>query len=783
LGKAHLKSFSGAKEGRQVSKKQALNKEGRVLLRKSALVLVPLIAVLLTMMIAGCDKRTPATSGEEPPPIAKEDPGAAEPGDPHEPGDPNDPGDPSDDPATPNDPSGTAEDPPGGTAEPGTPTLPPAEIAASGIATDLSNIINQDKFRLPDAAKELLIQNGFVVVPKRFGEFFTIHEYCRYDQVPQFVTTDSLLHTYHLFFDFLLRTIEAEHLASELQSLSKAMLMKSQEQYIALKGTDWENAAKRNVGFFAVAAKLLDSSVTVPPEVEHIVQEELDLIAAHKGMAVSPLMNMGGSADPVEALKEDYTQYIPRGHYDRSEALQAYFKAMMWYGRMTFRLKSEDETKSAVLVFLALDQDSNANSWNEIYETTGFFAGASDDITYLRLREVMSEVYGEDVNLHAVLTNRDKWPAFLEAACNLAPPAINSIPIFDETIQPDREQEITGFRFMGQRFSLDASIFQRLCYRDVNENPQGERRMLPKGLDIPAALGSEEAYAILESMDETDYELYPENMAKVREYIAGLDEETWTRDLYWNWLYTLLPLIDEKGEDYPAFMRSQAWARKELNTFLGSWTELKHDTILYVKQFYAEAGGGFDKIDDRGYVEPYPLVFARLEALARSTREGLDARGLLSERDRISLERLEQLSSSLKTMAEKELDNLLLTDEEYKLIRSYGVQLEHFWMEALRDVDFGLHRSMVDSQPAALVADVATDPTGWVLEEAIGYIDEIYAVVPVDGKLRIAVGGVFSYYEFTQPIGDRLTDTRWREMLDKNNAPPRPEWTKAFISQ
>jgi len=31
---------------------------------------------------------------------------------------------------------------------------------------------------------------------------------------------------------------------------------------------------------------------------------------------------------------------------------------------------------------------------------------------------------------------------------------------------------------------------------------------------------------------------------------------------------------------------------KQLNTVLGSWSELKHDTILYAKQVYAELGGG-----------------------------------------------------------------------------------------------------------------------------------------------------------------------------------------------
>jgi len=182
-------------------------------------------------------------------------------------------------------------------------------------------------------------------------------------------------------------------------------------------------------------------------------------------------------------------------------------------------------------------------------------------------------------------------------------------------------------------------------------------------------------------------------------------------------------------------------------------------------------------------VEPNPLVFERLAALAKATREGLGAKGLLSDRDKTSLERLEKLSSSLQAIAEKELANRLVTDEDYGLIRSYGAQLEHFWIEAVRDVGFQLHRSQADSQPAALVADVATDPNGLVLEEAIGHIDEIYAAVPVDGKLRIVKGGVYSYYEFTWPMQDRLTDVKWRQMLDEQKAPPRPEWTKAFLVQ
>ena len=54
-----------------------------------------------------------------------------------------------------------------------------------------------------------------------------------------------------------------------------------------------------------------------------------------------------------------------RGHYDNDESLRSYFKAMMWYGRITFRLKDEDETKSAALMTLALGKNDNLQKWDK----------------------------------------------------------------------------------------------------------------------------------------------------------------------------------------------------------------------------------------------------------------------------------------------------------------------------------------------------------------------------------------------------------------------------------
>jgi hypothetical protein len=668
------------------------------------------------------------------------------------------------------------------------------QIAAYKIDASLANVTNKDDFELEDKAKNMLVTNAFVVQPGWEREFFSLYESNRYKYTPNFVTTDSIVHNYHLYFDYLLRTLEEEKLIPELKNLNSLMLTTSLEYYNQLKGTSFETAAKRNVGFFAVGSKLLDASVPIPDMVKDKVEQELALIEAHAGISYSPLWGAEGATPSPGGLKEDYSQYIPRGHYTKSEALKSYFKSMMWYGRLSFRLKDDDEIKSALLITSILaTKDNIFKSWDNLYQPITFMVGKSDDIDYFQTKTILAKIYGQTPDTKT-LQDKDKLAAFTDELKKLEPPKINSMPIFAASIQPNREEEIKAFRFFGQRFTIDASIFQKLICRDVGNKhgtmdcPTEDSRMLPKGLDIPAAMGSKEAYTILSSLGETGYKNYPENMAKMKEYIAGLKQDIWTQNLYWGWLYSLLPLTTEKPEGYPTFMRNTAWVRKELNTYLGSWAELKHDTILYAKQVYAELGGGgpIDQKDDKGYVEPNPHLYARLASLLKMTKEGLSSRGFLSDQNKDNLEKMEQLTLSLKTIAEKELQNSSLSDDEYTLIRTYGGQLEHFWLEVNKnDIDkSGIgQRQYLDQNPAALVADVATDPNGQVLEEGVGNIFEIYAVVPVEGKLKLAKGGVFSYYEFPWDLSDRLTDEKWREMINTNKAPKLPSWTDMFIAE
>lgn len=670
-----------------------------------------------------------------------------------------------------------------------TPAVPAYEVAA-----DFSNVINADEqlSYWNEEAKQKLLQNGFVVVTGYGGEFFDSYEMNRYDLTPNFVTTDSLLHTYHLYFAYLLKNCEKGSLYEALCALTDAMLRESAAQYDTLQGTGWETAALRNTAYFAVAARLLQCGGRdgLPAQAETLADQEEALIGQAAGVAASPLLSFG-AASPCQ---EDYSQYTPRGYYAADETLSRYFRAMMWYGRLNFLQSEEDHERSALLMVRALETSGAQAQWENIYDVTSFFAGTSDDAGCYEYAELAQAAYGADVPVDALPGDAEGWAQFRALTAALEPPAVNSIPIFE---WDDTEEKTKGFRFMGQRFTLDAAVFQNLVYRAVEENPAGERRMLPSALDLPAAMGSDTALAILTETGAAEYKNYPEAMQTLREGFDAADEQTlYTASLYNGWLNMLRPLLAEKGEGYPMFMRNTAWTTKNLATFLGSWTELKHDTVLYAKQSYAEmGGGGVEEKDDRGYVEPEPVVFGRLSALAQATADGLAARGMLQDTDAENLGLLAELSARLMTIAEKELKNELPTDEEFDLIRGYGGQLEHFWYEVNKEDADSAGMDWFSSQnfPAALVTDVATDPNGSVLEVGTN-VNYIYVIVPVDGVLRLAQGSVFAFYEFAQPIDQRLTDKQWQRMLgidpfddegnylvnDETERPAHPAWTGVY---
>jgi len=684
---------------------------------------------------------------------------------------------------------------PGFAAYPSISVKLPTAYEGYGLPLDVAALGNYDRFAFNDAQRALVAQNGFVVTPAdEWLEFFQLYENARYEENPVFVTTDSVYHIYHLLFDKMLRDLEREHFEPDVRALTAACLQSAQDLHIELQGTQLEDIARRVVAYFAVADALINPGAVTPPEVADVVQEELALIDKHAGFGRSPIFSVDCPEDcdpcdpmpPPECLDqpcmcEDYSQYVPRGHYTRSEQLERYFRAMMWYGRINMRLQKPNETRMGLLItYILRNTDVNgqpaAEVWARVYDPTVFIVGKADDLGFHEYGALWDAVFGADAPVSDI-ADEAKFAAFVDAARQLPPPQVNSMWVY---IWEDKEQVTQGFRFMGQRFVLDAYIFDELTWREVGtmENP----RWLPKGLDVMAAMGSEEAYTILDEMGDTAFINYPEQMEKLRGEVAALQLDSWTQNLYWTWLYSFQPLLEPKDGRYPAFMQTQAWTRKDLHTALGSWTELKHDTILYAKQSMAEMGGGPPPEPPHGWVEPNPEAYARLLALTRMTYDGLQSRALLTENTEANLTRLDNLLTFLLNVAQRELTGEPLTREDYERIKFYGGELEAMTLAAADQEGEG-RPFFEEQEQAALVADVATGP-GEVLEEAIGRIFEIYVAVPDgEGGRHIAKGGVFSYYEFPWPMEDRLTDEAWREMLAGGQAPDQPTWTASFVRE
>ncbi|MHA1423950.1 MAG: DUF3160 domain-containing protein, partial [Candidatus Thorarchaeota archaeon] len=405
--------------------------------------------------------------------------------------------------------------------------------------------------------------------------------------------------------------------------------------------------------------------------------------------------------------------------------------------------------------------------WDALYEPTAFFVGSADDLVPAEYLGLIESIYGSEVDV-TDLNDDILLEHFIDEALDFREPLILGHPV------PDTKNltQTMGLRFMGQRYVPDSYILGQLVYENVGT--PGNPRLMPKGLDVMAAFGSERAWELLD--DQKEYAYYVSQMEMLWNKIGNMTVDEWTHNLYYLWIYSLLPLLSDPGDGYPYFMQSEAWVDKQLSTALASWAELRHDTILYAKQSYTQELTGMPELV-RGYVEPVPALYARLASLCNMMITGLESRTLLSTLIETKLDRLHTLLLDLQTISIKELEGVSLTDEEYRLIESSGETLGSIVQMPTDDF---LTSDADDDM--AVIADVHTDPNeGEVLEEGVGRPAVILVAVLVNGEVILTQGGVMSYYEFTWPMNDRLTDESWQEMLDLGTEPPLPSWTESFV--
>ena len=650
----------------------------------------------------------------------------------------------------------------------------------------------------PDELAEPLSTAGISIRPTTgYDEIYDLYKDYKQNLQPVFITTDILFHTTHKVFDYSLRVIELDQVPL-LQNFSKEMYgaaVNLKKEFG--KHKHLTEPADQLIAYFAVPNLLLGNSIEIEGPLKEKVNGEIELIKAHKGFGFSKILQQ----------KEDYSQYAVRGHYTRNEELRKYFLASLWYGRRMFRFDesepggagnppdtpnikgwwkkgnkevhdiAQSEILSGCLLVYLLENTSVGNEQAiEIYKRLkspyDFLVGRSEDITIEILSDALRKTFGK------------KWnPADLgdsKKLLNMAKTVAEGNTVRIDSTGMGRK----GLTLFGQRFILDSAFFQKLVHDKDNQLPYigkgpvkekpftwvrdqiyGEVRGFPRGLDLMAILGSEEAEKILKEKGDADYRGYEKNLDSLKQEYRHL---SLSDSVYEKMLGAFAPLFGTDSKA-PEFMHSGMWKRKSLNTALGAWTELRHDTILYGKQSYTSVpkGGTGPKLES-AYLEPNPQVYERLASILSD----LDNPGKISVPDYLSkkYKSLISICNRLVQISGYELKGTLPATKDADFLVSLGDRLKRL-TELPRDIAEEIVGKADSQMP--IVADVHTRMPQ-ALTEAVGFPAKIIVVIPVGKKPMLFFGGVYSYYEFKVHYENRLTDEKWMKELKSEKVKFKP---------
>ena len=632
-----------------------------------------------------------------------------------------------------------------------------------------------------------------------------------------FITSDFLLHVYHKLLEKEFEHIEQKEFYPRLSKITDTLLEAALDKHKNTLDQNNKQSLARIAAFFAVPKAILDAAYSefssedladtqsdteqiilanldqleekLPKEAYQLAKEELDLILKAGNIQSSPLF--GDLLNEAElSIKTDYTQFNPRSHYNKNSVLRSYFKAMMWYGQTNFVLKSDPLTRDAVNISLLVNQTGIFSDWEDISLPISFFVGQSDDLGIQQYLTFINQLGNNKLKVDDELINQIKTKLGTQTGPQIMSSAVYGDKIFDLS-KEELQAKTKGFHFMGQRFTPDAFIFTTLTQGDEKPDPETGEKLpsMTTPLMVMSVFGNSTADQLtnqwIQNSAPNSRNVLNNRLNYLKEYFNDKNEAEWTQNIYWSWLYTIKALFKDylNLTGYPMFMKNNAWANKTLQTSLGSWTELKHDTLLYAKQSYAEMGAGGDgEIPPvpKGYIEPNIEFFDRLIALTQMSMEGLNNRGLL---DNEFVGRNEKLIEALKffrTFAIKQLENQNISDDDFEDLRTKAGRLGYQILGPLPGEQY-----TEDHVRSALIADIHTDfPGNEILYVANGIPNYIYVAVNDINGTRLTKGLVFSYYEFSQPIGKRLTDQDWRILnytQNKSQLPALPDWNSALI--
>lgn len=666
--------------------------------------------------------------------------------------------------------------------------------------------------QLTKVEQEMLASKGIVSVdhaaPYSFGWMY----YAVYEQdLPVLITTDSILHALHRTYDDLLMELEETYFFVAL----KEILAQCHNELATESRSGEMVDSARDVDLYLTVARNLLAGAGATADVwgrewngKIIVESKLgqdkqavQVLERIQSLQLQDLIRGEFTAIYGGRRAIDYSQFQPRGHYIKSRALSRYFRAMMWLGRADTGWNilppdpqsgivsdSRRELRNAVLMTELLRKTGADRKFRQICEILNLMIGESDNLTVFQLIDFLQEHQIEEASQLASNRVEELQEALLQS--DLGSQMIRSQVLLSDLHDLYQPAPPRLFQLFGQSFVIDSFVLSKVVFDSIIHNGKKVERWMPTGMDVAFALGNDATVPLVES--EMDQYPYAANLRASRQFVAQQPPAFWHDNLYNIWLGAIRTLDrDLTNEPHvPQVFRTRTWQYKQLQTQLASWAELRHDTVLYAKQsMTAQNSCEYPS----GYVEPYPEFFAQIKSFAEEAARRFRSAELTPIRqnrydDRQPVgeffDNMAVTVGKLESLARKELAAEPFTESEQEWLKQ-AMQVEECFSGGATftgwypKLFYSGKARCADWQPT--IVDVHTDPNRKeVLEEGVGSAE--FLVVAIEGHDvgRIYVGPAYSYYEFTQPAEDRLTDDTWAQMLRQKQAPPRPPWTKEF---
>ena len=658
-------------------------------------------------------------------------------------------------------------------------------LSASGL-----DLIQESSLALNEDELAILADNGFAITERhRYPGFVYGYEIIYSQDLPLYVTADSIIHAVHRSYDAILKAIELGLLIAELD----AMLVEAREN-LAAGAIDVLDVEARNDAdvYLAVALGLLRGEAVGP-----VANGDRDQVEELTAGALAADGMAGVTLFGSDRLM-DFSQFKPRGHYTDSIALEQYFRSMMWLGRIDFRLVETQSDGARVfhrrqfegaVAMSELITGSTRARWSRIDDVIEAFVGVSDNMTMADMEQLFVDLGVDELTDLASIDDEIITGEILGGGYGTQ--QISS-HIMINGVQGATLPLSSTFLVLGQRYVVDSHVFSNVVYDRAGGGTI--LRMMPDPLDAAfAALANDQAGLLLEDQLET-YEYAPDLHA-MRVLVDAHGESFWTANLYNRWLDSLRALSPRSGSTgtLPEVATTEAWGRRILNAQLASWAELRHDTLLYAKQSYT--GGTTCDFPD-AYVDPYPEFFGALGEFATHGHSiildvGAEMDAGLRQSVADYFIHLASVMDILEEMAEYQRDGLPFNDTHLAFINE-TVQI--YWGCGSADGAEGWYPELffnpfesVDFDPT--IADVHTQPTdelgsfvGRILHVCTGMPRLMVTTVDTCGEQKAFVGLVSSYFERTTQNFERLDDETWASELYSGN-PDDVAWMTDLVAR